>query len=584
MNWRQYFPILGWLGAYRKKDLKGDISAGLTVGILLIPQGMAYAMIAGLPPVYGLYASIAPLILYAIFGSSRQLAVGPVAMDSLLVAAGVGGVMSGISDSDPAYMQQYIELAILLALMVGVFQLTLGLLRLGFLVNFLSQPVISGFTSAAALIIGFSQLKHLLGIDIPRSNYLHEIIGGAITHISEISLPTFLIGMGGILLIVLIKRWKKAIPAPLLAVAFGILAVWLLDLADSVSIVGAIPAGLPRPSVPVLEWSRVEALWPTALTLGLVGFMEAIAIGKAMQAKHKEHKINPNQELIALGMVNMGGAFFKAFPSTGGFSRTAVNEQAGAKTGLALIISATLIALTLLFMTPLFYYMPHAILASVIMVAVFGLINWKEAVHLWKCKKDDFAMLIVTFLATLSLGIMEGILIGVLMSLAMVIYRSSYPHIAVLGRVPGTTQYRNVNRFTEVEQEEKMLIVRLDAQLYFANLHFFREKIDSLLEQQASPVESLIIDASAINSIDSSAVHALQELHEDCAKGGISLYFSGVIGPVRDVLKRAGMVTRVGESHFFLRVHDAVTFIQDQQNQIPSPTYRSIAIQSNWKK
>lgn len=581
MNWRQYLPITEWLPTYGRKELRGDLSAGLTVGVMLIPQGMAYAMIAGLPPIYGLYASIIPLILYAIFGTSRQLAVGPVAMVSLLVAAGVGEVLSGMSTSDPAYMQQFIELAILLALMVGVLQLLLGLFRLGFLVNFLSHPVISGFTSAAALIIGFSQLKHLLGIDIPRSNYIHEILGNAIANFSEISLPTFLIGAVGIGIIIAIKRWKKAIPAPLVAVVFGILAVWLLGLGETVKIVGTVPDGLPSPSLPVLEWGRVEALLPTALTIGLVGFMESIAVAKAIQAKHKDYKIIPNQELIGLGLANIGGAFFKAFPTTGGFSRTAVNDQAGAKTGMASIISAVLIALTLLFLTPLFYFLPKAILASVIMVAVFGLIDWKEAVHLWKSKKDDFAMLLVTFIATLSLGIEEGILIGVVLSLGMVIYRSSYPHIAVLGRVPGTTQYRNVNRFKQVESQKNMLIVRLDAQLYFANLNFFREKIDTLLDAQEEPVGHLILDAAAINAVDSSAIHALEELHEDCEKAGITVYFTGVKGPVRDVLNKGGLTAKMGDEKFFLRIHDAVSFIQDKQNIVPSTVYKSIVMQSN---
>lgn len=581
MNWKQYIPIAGWLPTYGKNELRGDLSAGLTVGVMLIPQGMAYSMIAGLPPIYGLYASILPLILYAIFGTSRQLAVGPVAMVSLLVAAGVGEVLSGMSSTDPAYMQQFIELAILLALMVGVLQLALGLFRLGFLVNFLSHPVISGFTSAAALIIGFSQLKHLLGINIPRSNYIHEILGDAIANISAVSVPTLLIGVTGILLILGIKKWVKAIPGPLVAVVFGILAVWLLGLGETVKIVGTVPEGLPAPSMPVLEWGRIEALIPTALTIGLVGFMESIAVAKAIQAKHKNYKIVPNQELIGLGLANIGGAFFKAFPTTGGFSRTAVNDQAGAKTGMASIISAVLIALTLLFLTPLFYFLPKAILASVIMVAVFGLIDWKEAVHLWKSKKDDFAMLLVTFLATLSLGIEEGILIGVVLSLGMVIYRSSYPHMAVLGLVPGTTQYRNVNRFKQVELQEGILIIRLDAQLYFANLNFFREKIDSLIEAHEGPVKQLIIDAAAINSVDSSAIHALEDMYKDYKKAGINIYFTGVKGPVRDVLEKGGFTQKIGDNSFFLRVHDAVLFIQDKQNNSPSPGYVSVAMQTN---
>jgi SulP family sulfate permease len=581
MNWRQYIPILSWLPSYGKTELKGDLSAGLTVGILLIPQGMAYAMIAGLPPIYGLYASLFPLVIYAILGTSRQLAVGPVAMDSLLVAAGIGAVLVGMPDTDPAYLQTYIELAILLAFMVGLIQLMLGVLRMGFLVNFISHPVISGFTSAAALIIGFSQLPNLLGIEIPRSSYVHEVLIESIRHISDISIPTVVVGLVAMGLLILLKKWKKNFPAALLAVMLGILVVWLLGLEQDISIIGTIPQGLVAPEVPTMSWERIQDLMPLAITMALIGFMEAIAIGKAMRAKHKNYKLVPNQELVAIGLSNMVGSLFKGFPVTGGFSRTAVNDQAGAKTGMASIFSAGLILVTLLFLTPLFYFLPKAVLAAMIMLAVLKLLDWKEAVYLWKSKKDDFVMLLITFLATLFLGIQEGILIGVALSLGMVIFRSSYPHIAVLGLVPGTTQYRNVSRFKQFVSPEGMLIVRLDSQLYFANLSFFREKIDKLLDTANPPVEQLILDAGAINAVDSSAIHGLEDLFEDCKKAGIGLYFTGVKGPVRDVLEKGGFATKLGEEHFFLSVHDAVLFIQDNQNRVPSPTYRSITMQTN---
>lgn len=584
MNWRQYIPILSWLPSYGKTEFKGDLAAGLTVGIMLIPQGMAYAMIAGLPPIYGLYASLFPLVIYAIFGTSRQLAVGPVAMDSLLVAAGIGAVLVGMPETDPAYLQTYIELAILLAFMVGIIQLILGVLRMGFLVNFLSHPVISGFTSAAALIIAFSQLPHLLGINIPRSSFVHEILIDIIRHISEISIPTLIMGLSAMGLLFFLKKWKKSFPAPLVAVILGILAVWLLGLEQQVSIIGTIPKGLASPGIPTMSWDRIQDLLPIAFTLALIGFMEAIAIGKAVRAKHKNYKIVPNQELIAIGLSNIVGSLFKGFPVTGGFSRTAVNDESGAKTGMASIISAGLILVTLLFLTPLFYFLPTAVLAAMIMLAILKLINWKEAVYLWKSKKDDFAMMIITFLATLSMGIEEGILIGVALSLGMVIFRSSYPHIAVLGLVPGTTQYRNVNRFKQVVPPAGMLILRLDAQLYFANLNFFREKIDKMLDAATEPIEQLIIHAGAINAVDSSAIHALEDLYEDCKKAGISLYFTGVKGPVRDVLEKCGFAQKIGEGYFFLSVHDAVVFIQDKQNQLLSPEYTSVTMQTNGGK
>ena len=430
MNIKEFIPILEWLPKYGTAELKGDLAAGLTVGVMLIPQGMAYAMLAGLPPIYGLYASILPLILYAIFGTSRQLAVGPVAMVSLLIAAGVGAIAETGSET-------FIQLAILLALMVGLIQLLMGLFRLGFLVNFLSHPVVSGFTSAAALIIGFSQLKHLLGINIPRSNHVHEIIQNALENISATNLYTLGIGLTAIVIILAIKKLKIRIPGPLVAVVFGVLAVWLSGVdAQGVKIVGSVPDGLPSFAFPTIDLSQIQTLLPIAFTIAFISFMESIAVAKAIQSKHGDYKVVPNQELIALGAANIGGSLLQAFPTTGGFSRTAVNDQAGAKTGMAAIISAGLIVLTLLFLTPLFYFLPKAILASVIMVAVFGLIDYKEAIQLWKNYRPDFWMLAVTFVGTLLLGIEEGVLIGVVLSLAMIIFQTTKPHIATLGKIP----------------------------------------------------------------------------------------------------------------------------------------------------
>ncbi len=553
MKIKSFIPAVEWITHYQKEWLKGDVSAGLTVGVMLIPQGMAYAMIAGLPPIYGLYASTVPLILYAIFGTSRQLAVGPVAMVSLLTATGVSVLAE-------AGTETYIALAISLALLVGVIQFVLGLFRMGFLVNFLSHPVISGFTSAAALIIGFSQLKHLLGINIPRSHHIHEILLHALEKSSEINWATFGVGMGGILLILGLRRINRAIPGPLMAVLFGILVVSLLGLDEAygVKIVGTIPEGLPQFSMPLFDLPTFSALLPTALTIALVGFMESIAVAKAIQSKHRDYKVDANQELIGLGLANIGGAFFKSYPVTGGFSRTAVNDQAGAKTGLASVISAVVILLTLLFFTTYFYYLPKAILASVIMVAVFGLIDLKEARHLWHSDRRDFIMLLVTFLATLSLGIEQGIGIGVLLSLGMVIYRTTRPHLAILGRIPDTPFYRNIDRFTNLEVRDDVLILRFDAQLYFANVNFFRNKIEELTEGREKQLKAVIISADSMNNIDSSGIHALEEVARDLEENGIRFFLVGVKGPVRDALERSGFTQKLGKDHFFLRIQDAI--------------------------
>ncbi len=551
MNFKKYIPIAAWLPHYSKDQWKGDLSAGLTVGVMLIPQGMAYAMIAGLPPIYGLYASTIPILLYAIFGTSRQLAVGPVAMVSLLTAAGIGAMAEGGTET-------YIQLAITVAFLVGAVQFLLGLFRMGFMVNFLSHPVVSGFTSAAALIIGISQLKHLMGVKLPESHHVHEILIAAVQQTGNTNLIALAIGLPGIGIILGIRRISKAIPGQLVAVIFGILAVWIFGLGEQVKIVGEVPSGLPSFSLPTFSVETWQALLPTVLTIALVSFMESIAVAKAIQAKHKNYKIDANQELIGLGLANLGGSFFQSFPTTGGFSRTAVNDQAGAKTGMASIISVGLIVLTLLFLTPLFYYLPNAILSSVIMVAVFGLIDFKEPVHLWHSNRTDFAMLIVTFIATLSLGIEQGIAVGVVLSLVMLIYRTTRPHVAVLGRIPGTDIYRNIERFEKAEQRVDVLALRFDAQLYFANINYFRDTIDEWAAKKNGNLRLVVINGESINYADSSAVHALHDIVEEYRKLGADWYFAGVKGPVRDAFAKGGLMQYIGEDNFFLTVQEAI--------------------------
>lgn len=574
MNLKTYLPILEWLPGYKKEFLKGDLSAGLTVGVMLIPQGMAYSMLAGLPPIYGLYASIVPLILYAIFGTSRQLAVGPVAMISLLVAAGVGTIAAQGTE-------KYLALAILLAMMVGVIQLLMGLFRLGFLVNFLSHPVIAGFTSAAALIIGFSQLKHLLGINIENSHHIHAIISDAFANIGAVNPATLLIGLAAIVLILFVKKIKFFLPGPLLAVVFGILAVWGLDLAQAgVGIVGEVPKGLPAFAFPHFDMESIKTLFPIALTISFIGFMESIAVAKAIQKQHNDYKVEPNQELIGLGMANIGASFFQAFPVTGGFSRTAVNNQNGAKTGMASIISALLIVLTLLLLTPLFYYLPNAILASVIMVAVFGLIDIKEARHLWKADRADFWMMAATFAGTLILGIEAGILIGVALSLGIIIYRTTRPHVAILGKIPGKPDYRNVKRFANLEQNDAHLIVRFDDRLYFANVDFFKETIENEIQKRGGALRLVVLDADGIMHIDSSGVNGLKDLIGFCEKSDIRFYISGLKGPVRDILYRSGLLQQIGEDKVFFRNQHAIDYFYQKEN----PDYKKYALQTDETK
>jgi SulP family sulfate permease len=574
MSIKDYIPILNWGPEYSSGLFKSDLAAGLTVGVMLIPQGMAYAMIAGLPPIYGLYASTIPLIIYALLGTSRQLAVGPVAMVSLLTAAGVGTLaQSGTAE--------FIALAIVLALMVGTIQFLMGAFRLGFLVNFLSHPVISGFTSAAALIIGLSQLKHLLGIQIPRSHHVHEIIGHAIGKWSEINPYAVGIGLVGILIIVGIKKIHRSIPAQLVAVIFGVLAVWIGGMtAYGVKIVGDIPAGLPAFKFSGFELDQAKSLLPIALTIAFVSFMESIAVAKAIQAKRKNYKVSANQELMALGIANIAGSFFQSYPVTGGFSRTAVNDQAGAKTGMASIISAALVILTLLFLTPLFYYLPNAILASVILVAVAGLIDYKEAIKLWKVDRTDFFMLIITFFTTLAFGIEQGIGVGVILSLVLLIFRTAYPHHAELGQVPGTEAYRNKNRFKDVIVRDDLVIMRFDAQLYFANIDHFQKALDNYIDLKKGPIKAVILNFESINNIDSSGLHFIEEIHEATERGHMSLLFTGVKGPVRDKMQKSDLLEKIGDEQFFLTVQNAVDSIDQSVKENPD-SFSEYTMQTN---
>ncbi len=558
---RKFFPFVDWVSDYKKGDLLNDMVAGVTVGVILIPQGMAYAMVAGLPPVYGLYASVFPLLVYMFMGTSRQLAVGPVAMDSLLVAAGLGALaITGI--------ENYIAMAIFLAFMVGVIQLLLGLLRMGFLVNFLSRPVISGFTSGAACIIIFSQLKHLLGVDIARSSKMHELTYNIIQQVGHTNVYDFTIGILGILVIVLLKKWNKNIPSVLVVVVLGVLAVYVLGLQQfGVRIVGEIPKGLPSFLIPDFDVKKGIALWPMALTLALVGYLETISIGKSLEEKSKEDRIDANQELVALGTSNIVGSFFQAYPVTASFSRSAISGGAGGKTNGFALFSVILVVLTLLFLTPLFYYLPNAALASIIMVSVFGLIDFDYPKTLLKYRKDEYVVLMLTFLITLFIGIKEGVLIGVLFSLLLMVYRISKPHFAVLGRVRGTEYYKNINRFGEdIEIRDDLLIVRFDSQLFFGNKNYFKKNLMKEVNAKGNSLKGVILNAEPINYIDSTAANMLISVIEDLHHRNIRFYIAGAIGPTRDIIFNSGIIEVLGKEFLFVRTKEAVACFDDPES------------------
>lgn len=566
-----FLPILDWLPKYDKLQLRGDLSAGLTIGAMLIPQGMAYAKLAGMPPINGLYAALLPSIVYALFGTSRQLSVGPVAIASLLVAAGVGQIAAEGT-------QAFVVLAFSLAIMVGVLKLIFGFFRLGFLINFLSDPVIKGFTSAAAIIIIVSQLRPLLGLDFPRQSHFFRTIEAVYANLPDMNWLTTIIGVGGIFLILTLKKINRLIPSQAFAMLFGILAVWLLGWADEgVKVVGEIPQGLPYLVVPELNFSIIKTLFPTALTITLVGFVQAIAVAKILRDKHKNYRVKPNQELTALGMANIMGSFFQAFPVTGGFARSAVNDAAGAKTPLAGVISSVLVGLTLLFLTKLFYYLPSAILAAIIITAVTKLFNWKAFVELWYKDKRDFVMMLVAFLATLIIGIEEGILTGIGLSLAMMIFHSTRPHVAELGRIPNTSHYRNIRRFQEVEIRDDVTILRFDAQLYFANANYFSETIEDYKNRKKDTLKLIILNSYGISNIDSTALKTIAEVHDELQSEGIELYLIGMIGPVRDLFRSSKMMEKFGTDSFFVSIDDALEYFDNKD----AKEYQKYALQTD---
>ena len=555
---KHLFPILQWLPNYKKEMLWGDAVSGVTAGILAIAQGMAYAMIAGLPPVFGLYAALTPQIIYVLMGTSRQLSIGPVAMDSLIVAAGIG-TLSVIG------IEQYIAAAVFLALLVGVIQVLLGTLKLGFLVNFLSKPVLSGFTSAAAIIIGLSQLKHLLRIDMAQTNQIHILLQEVVLNISDTHFLSFGLGVAGMVLIKLFQKVSKKIPAILVVVSLGTLLLYFTQgQLNGIRIVGAIPVGLPKLGIPSFDKNQLVDLIPIAITLAVVGFTEAISIAKAIEERHTEYEVDPNQELIAIGSGNIIGSFAQSYPSTASFSRSAIQDQGGAQSGIASLFSAGLVLLTLLFLTSLFYYLPIPILAAIIMVSIFGLIDFKYPHQLWKKNREESVAFIVTFVITMTVGIPQGILFGVLLSLLTMIYRTSRPHIAILGKIKHTEYYKNINRFQkDIEVDDRMLILRFDAQLFFGNQDYFKKELQKHVAHKGKNLELIIINAEAINYIDSSALNMLEKVCTDLKETGLQIMMVGAIGPIRDIIYDHALIQIIGSENLFIKTSEAVnTFLE----------------------
>ena len=670
----RFFPFLSWW-PLRGETLRADLIAGITVALVLIPQSMAYAQLAGMPAYYGLYAAFLPSMIAAMWGSSAQLATGPVAVVSLLTASALAPLAASASE-------QFIALAVLLALMVGVIQLTLGAFKLGVIVNFLSHPVIVGFTNAAAIIIGLSQINKLFGISIGRSEYFLQDVAGMLQQVDAMHLPTLLMGAAAFVIMIAMKRLTPRLPNVLFAVTLTTLVSWgsgfehnstsrveyimdrdvgilaqefmrteahMVELKEHIAqhatelkqlqqrgtsgqhvaavryemellqlearnadaenrknsrslrnftfervpaqggvspklyldgqvpagetsdhyrwrigslrngelklrgggeVVGSIPSGLPQLSLPSFSWSDIGMLFSSALIISLVGFMEAISIAKAMAAKTKQ-RINPNQELVGQGLANVVGSLCHSFPVSGSFSRSAVNLNANARTGLSSVFASAIVLLTLLFLTPLLYHLPQAVLAAVIIMAVSGLINFAALKHAWLVHKHDGIAAGVTFVATLAFAphLDTGILLGAAVAIVLFLYRTMKPRVARLGRHSDGT-LRDVKVYPEMATSEQVIPLRFDGQLYFANVAYFE---DALLEAVASKPDAryVLVVGNGINSLDASGEDIIKALHERLRENGITLVFSGLKKQVLDVMRRTGLFEEIGQARIF---------------------------------
>lgn len=565
----------GWLRDYRAAWAAGDLTAGLVVAVMLIPQSLAYAMLAGLPPQMGLYASILPIVAYALLGSSMTLAVGPVAVASLMTA-------SALQPLAAAGSPEYVLLAMQLALVSGVMLLAFGALRLGFLAYFLSHPVISGFISGSAILIAIGQLKYILGVQVGGDNVV-ATAANLVAALPRTQPATLAIGAASLLFLWFARRFLAkwlvraglaAKPADLLAklapmaaviVSTGVVAAFRLDRSAGVSIVGAVPQGLPALALPLPGLAALQQLWLPALLISLVGFVESVSVAQSL-ALRRQQRIRPNSELLGMGAANVASALSGGYPVTGGFARSVVNFAAGANTPLAGVVSAALMAVVLAGLTGLFHYLPHAVLAATIIIAVTGLIDTATLKEAWHYDRADALSLLATAGGVLLLGVEAGILAGVALSLGALVWRSSRPHMAVVGRVPGTEHFRNVERHA-VQTVPGLLAVRVDESLFFANAAAVQDRIEALLAADPAARQVLLI-CSAVNQIDATALGMLGELERSLAAQGITLLLAEVKGPVMDRLRPTELGQRL-HGKVFLSVHDA--FVHAAKGQQPGP-------------
>lgn len=559
----RWLPAITWLRRYDRATLGSDLFAALIVTLMLIPQSLAYAMLAGLPPQVGLYASIAPLVIYAAFGTSRTLSVGPVAVVSLMTAAAVGDVAASGSIG-------YLEAALALALLSGLVLLAMAVLRLGFLATFLSHPVISGFITASAVLIATSQLKHILGVRVD-GDTLVELVPSLLRATPSVNLPTLVIGASATAFLFWVRKGLKPLllrfgvptraadfitkAGPVVAIVATTVAVIAGDLAaQGVRVVGAVPAGLPPLSVPSFDSGLWAQLLPAAALISLVGFVESISVSQTLAAKRRE-RIDANQELVGLGTANVAAALTGGYPVTGGFARSVVNFDAGARTQLAGVFTAAGIALVALFFTPLFHSLPQAALAATIIVAVLSLVDLGTARHTWHYSKSDFSSMALTIVVVLTMGVEAGIVAGVALSVLLYLWRTSRPHIAVVGQVPGSEHYRNVERH-EVLVSPSVLSVRVDESLYFANARYLEDRLYDEIARRPE-IRHVVLMCPAVNYIDASALDSLEVINERLSHAGVMFHLSEVKGPVFDRLQRSHLLEHL-TGRVFLSQHQAM--------------------------
>lgn len=569
----KYFPIFTWGKNYTKDTLTNDMIAAIIVTIMLIPQSLAYALLAGLPPEMGIYASIAPILLYAIFGTSRALAVGPVAVVSLMTAAAVGNIATqGSTD--------YITAALTLAFLSGIFPLALGIFRLGFIANFLSHPVISGFITASGIIIAASQIKHILGINASGQN-LFEILISVFEHIGQTNSVTFLIGGLSVIFLFWVRTGLKPFlinlglskraadictkAGPVAAVVLTTLIAWGFNLGNhNVALVGDVPQGLPPLTMPSFSPALWSSLIGSAMLISIIGFVESISVAQTLAAK-KRQRIDPDQELIGLGASNIGAAFTGGYPVTGGFARSVVNFDAGAETPAAGAYTAIGLALASLLLTPLIFFLPIATLAATIIVAVLSLVDFSMIKKTWDYSKSDFTAVIATIALTLLMGVEIGVSVGVLISIFIHLYKSSRPHIAIVGQVPGTEHYRNVLRH-DVITKDAILTIRVDESLYFANARYLEDQLYNFVAARPT-LKHVILMCPGVNEIDMSALESLEAINERLGDLGVKFHFSEIKGPVMDKLKKTHLLERL-TGKVYLSQHQATCDLENTKTQL----------------